>query len=116
MTNLQFYIRLLCQLYELAAFVHRVGKRFFNKNMLAFPYGLFTNFKMKICWSNYINCVRGSDQHIFIKETGQLIFFGNFFGCVIIRVIKPYQIDSLNLFPVVQVKFAKVSNSKDADL
>ena len=48
-----------------------------------------------------------------IGKAGELIFIGDFPGYCIIGVIKSYQFGCLYLFPVIQMKFTKVTDAKN---
>src|SRR5258708_1842948 len=48
------------------------------------------------------------------RKPGKLIFIGNFQGNGVIGVVKSYQFCYFYFFPIVEVKFSEVTNSKNA--
>jgi len=62
-----------------------------------------------------VDGIAGVDEGIGIQESGQLVLIGDLIGGIVIGVIETDQFDIGDLFPVVQVKLAEVSDAEDAN-
>src|SRR6188472_2842640 len=96
--------------------IHCLGQWFFYENMLAFPDSCFTKRKMMISWRNNIGCIDLSQKLAGISKSFQSVFCNYLFRIFLIRIIKADKFTSRNFFPVIQVKFTKMTNSKNSNL
>jgi hypothetical protein len=83
--------------------------------MFAFPDSCFTKRKMMISWSNNIGRIDLSQ-----KLPGSLNLFNPYLQLPLPHFSHPdhksRQVRILNFFPVIQVKFTKMTNAKNSNL
>jgi hypothetical protein len=80
--------------------------------MFAFTDGLFAENKMGGCGSDDVNHITDIHQLGGVGKAGELVFTRDFPGYFVIGVIESYQFRRLDLFPVIQMKFAQVTDAK----
>ena len=85
------------------------------KYMFAFFDGGFTEFKMKGGRGDNINCITGIHQLFNIVKGGKLVFFAHGFSVFRGGVIETHEFYAVDFFPVVEVKFSKVTHAKNTN-
>jgi len=113
--DLQFDVRFPDELYELAGFVHGIGEGFLHEYVFTLTYGFFAQIKVEGGRGDDIDEVTGFDEAFGVQKSWDLIFIGDFLGDAVVGVVESYQFCYFYFFPVVEVKFSEVTDSKDAD-
>ena len=101
MSHLAFDTGLCGKLYQLPGFFHGIGQGLFYKNMFTLFDGFFAEFKMIIRGGHHINGIAGINQAVGIEKAGELVFIGDFTGCIIVGIIKTNDLGTLDFFPVI---------------
>ena len=64
-------------------------------------------------WGDDVYDIAGIHQLAGVAEAGDLIFFGYFFCNVVVGVVETSEFHRFDFFPVVQMKFTKVTDAKN---